>query len=142
MVRAKVESVIHDSKAEATVLVDDRRDQGLTKYRPVGIGARVDLHNRPSNQTELLTLLLERVPEARRGRLQDALTLEHRGVVIVMDTGAIVVQRRGPHEFASIFDYSAGEVQQAIKTFFEWLCMATTIRSCPTPIPVRSAQSW
>jgi hypothetical protein len=119
MVRAKVESVIHESEAEATVLLDGRRDHRLKAYRPLGIGTEVDLRNRPSNQTELLRLLLERIPEARRGRLQDAFTLEHRGVVVVMDTAAIVVQRRGTHEFGSIFDYSAEEVQQAITRFFD-----------------------
>jgi len=119
MRHGRIATVIRAAAGEAHVRFSDGTEHRLATYQPLGIGTKVDLHSIPKNRLELIALVLDRLPRARRGRLHTAFTLEHRGVVMVMDDQYVVIQRRGPNEHGTAFDYSREGVQQALKKFFD-----------------------
>jgi hypothetical protein len=121
MNRGKVTTVVRESDGEAHVRLRDGSEHHLATYRPLGVGTKIDLHAIPKNRLEMIALVLDRLPHARRGRLHTGFTLEHRGVVMVLDDEYIVIQRRGPNEQGAAFDYSHEGVQRGLKKFFDEL---------------------
>jgi hypothetical protein len=115
----RVAEVVHESDGEAYVQFPDGSEHHLATHRTIGIGNKVDLYPVPANRAELMALVLDRLPEARKGRLHTALTLEQNEVVMVLDDEHVVIQRRGPNEHGAIFDYSPEKVRQLLKRFFD-----------------------
>jgi hypothetical protein len=115
----RVAEVVRESNGEAHVQFPDGDEHHLSTYRAIGLGNKVDLYPVPTGRSELIALVLDRLPEARKGRLHMALTLEQNEVVMVLDAEHVVIQRRGPNEHGEIFDYSPEKVRQLLKRFFD-----------------------
>ena len=64
---------------------------------PLVPGALIQLlvADMPQNQRELLTHMVDRLPNIQRGHWRTTPTVEHHGVVMVLDDEYIVIQRRG-----------------------------------------------
>jgi hypothetical protein len=114
----RVAEVVRESNGEAHVQLPDGSEH-LATYGAIGVGNKVDLYPVATNGAELMALILDRLPEARCGRLHTALTLEQNNVVMVLDEVSIVIQRRGPNEHGEIFDYSSEAVRKLLKRFDE-----------------------
>jgi hypothetical protein len=98
--------------------VPDGSEHHLATHRTIGVGNKVDLYPVPTNRSELMALVLDRLPDARRGRLHSAPTLEQNEIVMILDDEYVVIQRRGPNQHGEIFDYSPEKVRQLLKPFF------------------------
>ena len=119
MRKAKVATVVCESDSEAYVQLPDGSEHHLATHRTIGVGNKVDLYPAPTNRSELMALVLDRLPEARRGHLHTALTLEQNNVVMVLDEESIVIQRRGANQHGAIFDYSPEGLRRLLKQFFD-----------------------
>ncbi len=105
---------------EAQLLLPSSEIRYIQIDRPLGPGAAVELFQTPipRDRDELIEHMQHRIPQAQRGRLHTAITREHNGVVMVMDDEYIVIQRRGPKQPGSIYDYSPAGVSAALEKFF------------------------
>jgi hypothetical protein len=106
---------------EAQLLLPGGEIRYIRTDQPLGPGAKVQLFQTliPRKRDELIEHMLHRCPTAQRGRLRTALTREYKNVVMLMDGQYIVIQRRGPQQHGSIFDYSPAGVTGALEKFFD-----------------------
>jgi hypothetical protein len=106
---------------EAQLLLPNGDIRYIQIDHPLGPGAAVELFQTPvpGNRTELIEHMLHRCQNAQRGRLHTAITREYKGVVMVMDTEYVCVQRRGPKQPGSLYDYSPAGVTAALAKFFD-----------------------
>jgi hypothetical protein len=105
---------------EAQLLLPSGEIRYIQIDRRLGPGAAVELFQTPipRNRSELIEHVQHRCPHAQRGRLHTAITREFKDVVMVMDDEYIVIQRRGPKQPGSIYDYSPAGATAALEKFF------------------------
>ena len=106
---------------EAQLLLPSGEIRYIRIDHPLGPGAAVELFQTPipRNRTELIEHMECRCPNAERGRLHTAITLEYKSVVMVMTAECFVIQRRGKGQAGALFSYSPAEVDRGLTRFFE-----------------------
>jgi hypothetical protein len=106
---------------EAQLLLPSGEIRYIQIDRRLGPGAAVELFQTaiPRNQDELIEHMQHRCPQAQRGRLHTAITLEYKSVVMVLTAECFVIQRRGKGQAGALFSYSPVEVDRGLTRFFE-----------------------
>jgi len=111
----------YGERGEAQLLLPDGQIRYIAIDHPLGPGAAVELFQTPipCSRDELIEHMQCRCPQAQRGRLHTAITLEYKSVVMVMTTECFVIQRRGKGQAGALFSYSPAEVERGLTRFFE-----------------------
>jgi hypothetical protein len=106
---------------EAQLLLPSGEIRYISIDRRLGPGAAVELFQTPipRNREELIEHMQYRCPQAQRGRLHTAVTLEYKSVVMVMTDECFVIQRRGKGQAGALFSYSPAEMNRGLTKFFE-----------------------
>lgn len=111
----------YGESGEAQLLLPNGEIRYIAIDRHLGPGATVELFQTPipRNRDELIEHMQHRCPQAQRGRLHTAITLEYKNVVMVMTEECFVIQRRGKGQAGALFSYSPAEVDRGLTRFFE-----------------------
>ncbi|MGA8025366.1 MAG: hypothetical protein WCC18_19120 [Candidatus Acidiferrales bacterium] len=106
---------------EAQLLLPSGEIRYIQIDRRLGPGAAVELFQTPipRDRDELIEHMQSRCPQAQRGRLHTAITLEYKNVVMVLTAECFVIQRRGKGQAGALFSYSPAEVERGLTRFFE-----------------------